>query len=202
MTTGANVKVFIPTNGTLGNTWTTTGFNDSSWISGTNGVGFEVPTVSTGFNVRMVDTNGGSDGQIDTITEATSILDGTFSAGSFTIATDTTAAASALNYGNPGTFTADLTFPNGVGPGTANQFAAGREQFALRTTANLFIPQGTWTIDVGSDAGFRLTMGSNVTFTNRFGEKRERQSRECAPVGHHAQRRGIRPARSRWARAG
>ena len=39
--TGANCTVLVPTNGTLGTTWTANGFNDSSWISGTTGVGYE-----------------------------------------------------------------------------------------------------------------------------------------------------------------
>ena len=32
---------FVPTNGTLGTTWTTSGFDDSSWSTGTNGLGYD-----------------------------------------------------------------------------------------------------------------------------------------------------------------
>jgi len=37
----ANCAAFVPTNGSLGTTWTAIGFDDSSWISGTTGVGYE-----------------------------------------------------------------------------------------------------------------------------------------------------------------
>ncbi|MGB0327039.1 MAG: CotH kinase family protein [Akkermansiaceae bacterium] len=39
--TGANCTVLVPTNGSLGTSWTANGFNDSSWTSGTTGVGYE-----------------------------------------------------------------------------------------------------------------------------------------------------------------
>ena len=39
ISTGAAVKVLVPTNGTLGTTWTTQSFNDNSWTTGTTGVG-------------------------------------------------------------------------------------------------------------------------------------------------------------------
>jgi hypothetical protein len=47
---GAATKVLVPAGGTLGSTWTQTGFNDSSWTSGTTGVGYE--TAVAGFAVR------------------------------------------------------------------------------------------------------------------------------------------------------
>ena len=47
---GAAAKVLVPTGGTLGSTWTQTGFNDSSWTNGTTGVGYE--TAVAGFAVR------------------------------------------------------------------------------------------------------------------------------------------------------
>lgn len=37
----ANCTVLVPTNGTLGATWTANGFDDSSWTSGATGVGYE-----------------------------------------------------------------------------------------------------------------------------------------------------------------
>lgn len=44
---GDACTVLVPTNGTLGTTWTANGFNDGSWISGTTGVGYER---SSGYN--------------------------------------------------------------------------------------------------------------------------------------------------------
>src|SRR5688500_15880496 len=51
---GAGSRTLIPT-GNIGPQWTTTSFNDSSWIPGTTGVGFERVSVQ-GFRTRMVDT--------------------------------------------------------------------------------------------------------------------------------------------------
>ena len=38
---GASAKALIPTNGSLGTSWTQEAFNDNSWLSGTTGVGYE-----------------------------------------------------------------------------------------------------------------------------------------------------------------
>ena len=46
---GASANVFIPTDGSLGTTWTQVGFDDSAWISGATGVGYE--TAVPGFAV-------------------------------------------------------------------------------------------------------------------------------------------------------
>lgn len=57
-------KYFVPTNNTLGTSWTTTGFNDSGWTDATLGIGYETsgsnyaPLIET--NVRPQDTPGGS----------------------------------------------------------------------------------------------------------------------------------------------
>jgi hypothetical protein len=45
LTTNAPVRVLIPANGTLGLNWTAPGFNDSSWIAGTNSVGYDTGDV-------------------------------------------------------------------------------------------------------------------------------------------------------------
>src|SRR6266516_3021383 len=47
---GATTKVLVPCGSTLGSSWTQTGFNDSTWISGTTGVGYE--TAVAGFAVH------------------------------------------------------------------------------------------------------------------------------------------------------
>ena len=41
LASGAEAKAFVPTNGSLGLTWTEIGFDDSSWTTGTTGVGYE-----------------------------------------------------------------------------------------------------------------------------------------------------------------
>src|SRR5882724_2559932 len=52
---GAATRVFVPTGGTLGSTWTQTGFNDSAWTGGTTGVGYE--TAVAGFAVHNYSAN-------------------------------------------------------------------------------------------------------------------------------------------------
>src|SRR5262245_40993853 len=51
----APVKVLVPLDGSLGLDWTAESFNDSAWISGTNGVGYE--TSIPGFAVRNFKAN-------------------------------------------------------------------------------------------------------------------------------------------------
>jgi len=51
----ASAKVFVPSNNTLGLTWTGEAFNDASWRSGTNGVGFEAG--GAGFAIKVFKAN-------------------------------------------------------------------------------------------------------------------------------------------------
>ncbi len=41
VSTNSSARVFIPTDGSLGTSWTAADFDDSSWIGGTNGVGYD-----------------------------------------------------------------------------------------------------------------------------------------------------------------
>ena len=45
---GSAAKALIPTNGTLGSTWTQAGFTDSAWQSGTAGAGYDIGGASLG----------------------------------------------------------------------------------------------------------------------------------------------------------
>jgi hypothetical protein len=49
---GAPVRILVPTNGNLGGTWRNLSFDDSSWMRGTNGVGYEV--VPGAFSARVI----------------------------------------------------------------------------------------------------------------------------------------------------
>src|SRR5262249_25550211 len=49
LASGATANVLIPPNGTLGSAWTQVGFNDSSWLGGSTGIGYE--TAVPGFAV-------------------------------------------------------------------------------------------------------------------------------------------------------
>src|SRR5437867_4642025 len=49
---GSAVRIFVPHDGSLGDTWRSPSFNDASWIRGTNGVGYE--TTPGAFNARVI----------------------------------------------------------------------------------------------------------------------------------------------------
>ena len=91
---------------------------------------------------------------IGSIAQAESLLANTNS----TIATVFSTNANFLNYnypsGNAGQFTGDVNFP-GLGTATTN--------WVVEATALISIPtNGTYSFDVNSDDGFRLTVGTNV----------------------------------------
>lgn len=156
----APLKVLVPTSDALGTTWWDVGFSDLSWRSGTGGVGFDLwtaPPAIPGFTVEMVDFNEG----IGDIVTAQQILNGTLPAG-FTVAGQATKNYAVVNHGPGGSFAPDELLPDG---------RSDTETYALRCTANVFIPTGTWTIDVGSDDGFMLTIpGVSFASNTRYNE--------------------------------
>ena len=107
----------------------------------TNSVfGPEQPGIA-GWNVRLVD----SDVTIDSHTIAEEVLDDpneTSISGSYAVVDLA---------GGGGSFPNNEAYPNGV-TGT------GMEDFAVRATADVTIPAGTWTIGFGSDDGGQLTV--------------------------------------------
>jgi len=95
---------------------------------------------------------------IGSIAQAESLLANTNSS----IATVFSTNATVLNYnypsGNAAQFTGDVNFP-GLGTATTN--------WVLEATALISIPtNGTYSFDVNSDDGFRLTVGTNVAVYN------------------------------------
>jgi hypothetical protein len=167
------VKTLVPTDGSLGATWLDPAFDDTAWHAGTTGVGYETQTAPPqipGFTVRMVDVNGGTDGFIDDISQAQSILNGTAAPGAFNIVFNGSTDYTTVNLGVAGgNFAGDLPLPNGFGGTGADAGAPQREDYALRATANVFIPAGQWSIDVGSDDGMKLTI-PGISFTSRTNE--------------------------------
>src|SRR5437899_5521613 len=134
---GALVKSFIPTNGTLGTTWTSNTFNDSSWRQGTTGVGYEtdpLPPPTTQWAVRMVNT---AAGPMNTIADATNVLNGV--PGSYTITTDISGNYQNVNFGGGGGFAGDWLLPNGA----TDVNSIGRSFYATRSTAHGTLPFGT-----------------------------------------------------------
>jgi len=144
----SSVVVFVPSNNTLGLTWTSTAFDASAWRNGTNGVGYE--NYIAGFAVKNIRANVG----VCDMATADSVL-----ANASQQAAVFTANPATINYENTGggaNFLGDLTFPG---------FTIGVDvdNFVTEATGIITIPtSGAWTFGVNSDDGFRCTIGANV----------------------------------------
>jgi hypothetical protein len=146
------------------NGWQNPGYNDASWGTTPGGIGYDedpegtVETGQPGFLVRVINVSSPTVGDIAT---ATSILDGTVV---YAAISDTTRVDAYVNHGTNGTgsFTtpAELTPPG---------LSGDTEDYALRASAKVTIPAGTYSLAVTSDDGFRLTI-PGITFTATSGE--------------------------------
>src|SRR5258706_1968199 len=140
------VRVFIPTNGPAGTPWAGTNFDDSAWISGTNGVGYE--SFVSGFAIRNFKANS----LVNSLTDAESII-ATPSLQS-ALFTETRNLVNYFNTGGQGHYLNDNTVPGF----TIN---VDVEDYVLEATGIITIPAaGNWTFGVSSDDGFGLTVGS------------------------------------------
>ncbi|MFI5379426.1 MAG: PA14 domain-containing protein, partial [Tepidisphaerales bacterium] len=142
---GANVRYYIPTNGSLGQSWTTPNFADSAWATGTTGLGFaqSVP----GFAVWNYKS--GNTGTIGSLATAQSIVDNP--AYHSWVQTETAATINYLNTGSAGHFVYDRTFP-GLNLG------AQQNNWVTTATGKIHIASpGTYTFGVNSDDGFKLS---------------------------------------------
>src|SRR6266545_929315 len=153
---GAPTKVLIPANGTLGSTWTQNGFNDTGWISGTTGVGYE--TAVPGFAVRNFKANV----TVGSLTAAEGVISNP--AQQSAVYGENAPVINYFNTGSSAHYSGDRTFPG---------FTIGSdvEDYVIEATATVTIPAaGDWTFGVNSDDGFGLTIGSfNVSFPNPRG---------------------------------
>ena len=118
---GDSAKLFYPTDGNLGTTWTQTGFDDSSWDSGKNAIGYEqsVP----GFTVQ----DAKSSTQIASISQALSLLSGV------NRISETIAISPVVNFldtGGAGNYGDSLPFPNNT--------SSDDNDFAIRATGTVF----------------------------------------------------------------
>src|SRR5947199_5934046 len=102
-------------------------------------------------------------GPMNTIADATAVLNGT--PNGYTITSDVSGNYQNINFGDTAFFPGDWLLPNGATDGAS----AGRSFYATRSTANVVIPVGTYTIDAATDDGFRLRI-PGVTFFNRINE--------------------------------
>jgi hypothetical protein len=149
ITNTQSVKVFVPNGGaSLPANWATNDFNDSSWLSGLNGVGYE--TSIPGFAVRnfkssvTVDSLAKAEGVVTNVTQQSAVY------------SENVATINYLNTGTGAHYGSDRTFPGF----TIN---VDIEDFVLEAFATITIPApGNWTFGVNSDDGFRLTIGSTT----------------------------------------
>lgn len=140
-------RVFVATND-IGRSWISNSFNDSAWIAGTNGVGYQ--SYVSGFAVRNIRANGG----VCDLSAAEAVLaDPARQAAVFAV------TAPVINYVNAGggaNFGGDVTYPGF----TIN---VDENNFVTEATGILTIPtSGAWTFGVNSDDGFSVTIGANT----------------------------------------
>ena len=166
----ATTRARVPT-ADIGTSWRGITYDDSTWASGTTGVGYDVPFsggLVPGFTLRQVDVTGGNvDTAINSLQEAIDILDGK-NLSNYNFNFNGAANVPLINHGAGGSFGGDRPLPSGFGP-TWPSSSDERSNYAMRATANLVIPAGQWTVNVNSDDGFRLTI-PGVTFLGRFNE--------------------------------
>ena len=143
----APVRFYIPSNSTLGLTWTTTNFNDAAWRRGTNGVGYE--TYVPGFAVKCIRASG----SVCDLATADAVLgDPSLQAAVFT---ETRDVVNYFNTGGEGHFANNNTFP-GL---TIN---VDVEYYVVEALGIITIPtNGNYTFGVNSDDGFRMNIGSS-----------------------------------------
>ncbi|HTD65555.1 MAG TPA: lamin tail domain-containing protein, partial [Candidatus Limnocylindria bacterium] len=141
-------RIFVPTNGNLGTTWTATAFNDSAWRAGTNGAGYE--TYVAGFAIRNIRANSG----VCDLSAADAVLANPSQQAS--VFTETRAVVNYVNTEGGANFGGDATFPGlTIGVDINN--------FVLEAAGILTIPSaGNWTFGVNSDDGFRVDIGANT----------------------------------------
>ena len=145
LTSGAPARAFVPLNDALGNTWTTMGFNDGSWIAGPTGVGYETdgqaPFTPTQLADSVADFSGqqGSNSWQYGYWNKTADANGVYSDGEFTAFPNANAPYGANNYWNGTTwdwFAGDPPFTQisarGAFPSGNNGVAGRPEHWAIR----------------------------------------------------------------------
>jgi hypothetical protein len=168
----ASLKATVPTSNAYdvaNPNWKSVNFDDSGadWLSGQGGVGFDSaggPPPPAGWNVHMVRA---TTGDFPNIAAAKAVLDGNTS-GYVIVDDKNVSPVNHIDYLDNGHFTENNPLPNGASVNSGSA-AATRTEYALRATAQITIPVGTYTIGVNSNEGFQLTI-PGVTFSNRFGE--------------------------------
>ena len=153
---GASANVLIPKDGSLGTTWTQLGFNDSTWIAGATGIGYEtaVPGFAVYNYIAAVGTCSlpAAQGVISNPSQQLAVF------------AENAPVINYLNTGSSANYGNDQTFPGLT-------IGVDQDNFVIEATATITIPApGNWTFGVNSDDGFSLTIGSfNVSYPDPRG---------------------------------
>ena len=143
LATNAALKSFVPTANPLPANWTTVGFNDASWTSGTNAAGFE--TTVNGWLFHTVFANTGNVGSA-AIAETVLITPSQQTS-------STTVNHPVINWnnsGSPGHYTTE-------NPPPALNTAVDLNDYIVEGTGTFTISAtGIWTFCIGSDDGCKL----------------------------------------------
>jgi hypothetical protein len=143
---GASARVRIPTDGSLGTTWTQIGFNDSTWTAGATGIGYE--TAVPGFAVHNYLANVGT----CSLPAAQGVIGNP--AQQLAVFAENAPVINYLNTGSSANYGNDQTFPGLT-------IGVDQDNFVIEATATITIPApGNWTFGVNSDDGFTLSVGS------------------------------------------
>ena len=151
---GATARYFLPANGTLGLTWTGTGFSDTSWSSGPTGIGFGL--LVPGMTVRQVNKNPAS-GSLNSVATTEALL--ALTSPNSQILVEATEVAPYLNY---------------LGDGADGHYGANRilltgnnENYAIKATGFISITTpGIYTFGINSDDGSRIKIDGNPVMTD------------------------------------
>ncbi len=152
---GSQAQVLIPTNNNLGDTWTSAGFDTSSWTNGSLAMGyglaqpgFEVTYVKA--NINITDLGVAEDVLADPMLQA-EVVESAYPVVNF------------LGNGGSVHFVNDYAFPT-------QEIGDDYDDFLIEARAVISIPNpGQWTFGVNSDDGFSLTLEQDgVEFYTEF----------------------------------
>lgn len=152
---GSRADILVPSNGSLGNSWTNTTFNTAGWTSGTTGVGFGV--VQPGFNVTYIKAN------VDVADLDVARQVATTSSMQIQVVRDHAEIVNYMGNGGGGHYDSDLAFPT-------QSIGDDVDHFVVQAHGSITIPAaGAWTFGVNSDDGFELKLQKNgVTFVSEY----------------------------------
>ncbi|MCX5684068.1 MAG: lamin tail domain-containing protein [Planctomycetota bacterium] len=162
LASGAAATTFIPTNDSLGLTWTAIAFNDgggTGWVAGQTGVGYEA--LVPGFSVKNYKAAAGV--TVDNLSAAETLL--ITPSQQSAVYSEIAPSVDYVNTGSGSHFTNDRLFPGFV-------FGTDMDNFAVEATALITVPQaGLWTFGVNSDDGFSVKItGATVTIPTGGGD--------------------------------